>query len=63
MFYELEPIDDNILKTLIDDPLDRDFEVNKFLTILDSIGGNRCFAIDGQWGTGKTFFVKQCKIS
>ena len=42
--------------------LGRNTEIINFIRLLDSIKSNFSIAIDNDWGTGKTFFVKQAKM-
>lgn len=60
--YELQPTSENILLTLEDDLIDRNEVSFRFLELLDSLEGSHTIAIDGKWGSGKTFFVKQLKM-
>lgn len=54
--------EENLKKSLINDITGRNKNIISFIDLL-----NRCendtwtIAIDGKWGAGKTFFVKQCK--
>lgn len=57
--YELKATEENIFKTFNDDMFDRNKEVFKFAEMLNSIENNFSIAIDADWGSGKTFFVKQ----
>lgn len=59
---ELLPTKENIFNTLIDDPFGRDEEIASFLNLLITIEGHFVISIDGKWGTGKTFFIKQCEL-
>lgn len=56
---ELAPTIENILQTLSDDVLKRNEDVVHFYRLLYSLGGYSAIALDGQWGSGKTFFVNQ----
>ena len=56
---ELAPTIENILQTLSDDVLKRNEDVIHFYKLLYSLGGYSAIALDGQWGSGKTFFVNQ----
>lgn len=58
--YELKPTDENIKNVMLSNVLDRNKTVNQFLKILYSLNEQYSLCIDGNWGTGKTFFVKQC---
>lgn len=56
---ELQPTDENIIATLHADKFGRNNYVKFFSHLLDNIDYNGAIAVDGQWGCGKTFFVKQ----
>ena len=60
--YELKATKENIYNTLIHNTLHRNEDIAGFINILDDIEGNFSIAIDGDWGSGKTFFVKQLKV-
>lgn len=57
--YELKPTKENILNTYKNDGIKRNEKINNFINILCSINDNCSIAINGEWGSGKTFFVKQ----
>ena len=57
--YELELNEENIKKTLESDVLGRNCSIYNFLDLIYSIDAKSTISIDGDWGTGKTFFVKQ----
>lgn len=57
--YELELNEENIKKTLESDVLGRNCSIYNFLDLIYSINAKCTISIDGDWGTGKTFFVKQ----
>lgn len=59
---ELMPSFDNLFETFVDNAIGRNRDIWDFCRILDSIEGTYCIALDGQWGSGKTFFVKQAKM-
>lgn len=56
------PTDNIILECLANDTLGRNEDVARFCSILDSFQECTVIAIDGAWGSGKTFFVKQAKM-
>lgn len=60
--YELEPNEDNIKETLITDVLGRNNSLINFFNLIYSINTKCSICIDGDWGTGKTFFVKQAEF-
>ena len=51
--------DQKILDTLKNNPLGRNQQLDTFIGLLNSINKNAILSIDGEWGSGKTFFVKQ----
>lgn len=57
--YELDINEENIKNTIISDVLGRNGSIYNFLNLLYSINTKCTISIDGDWGTGKTFFVKQ----
>lgn len=59
---ELMPTDENILTSLEEDIFKRNQDLGYFIQLLDSIEGPYSIAINGSWGSGKTFFVKQAKM-
>lgn len=59
---ELMPTDENILKSLQEDIFERNQELQYFIKLLNSIEGPYSIAVNGTWGSGKTFFVKQAKM-
>ena len=59
---ELKPTYENLLNTYLKDTLGRNKDVFLFAQILNTIDDSCSIAIDGAWGSGKTFFVKQVKM-
>lgn len=45
-----------------EDLLDRNKDLKNFCRLLQLQQGMSSIAIDGRWGSGKTFFVKQCAL-
>ena len=60
--YELRPTDRNIALTFRDDKIGRNSDVINFAKILNTTDTACTIALDGKWGSGKTFFVKQTKM-
>lgn len=60
--YDLKPTHENLMKTFTEDTVGRNIDVLRFVTILNAIEGSCAVALDGNWGSGKTFFVKQTKM-
>ncbi len=59
---ELQPTYENLISTFNDDLLDRNQFLYRFIELLDAVEDGCVIAIDNQWGSGKTFFVKQAKL-
>ncbi len=60
--YDLQATQQNVKQTFITNAIDRNSDITRFCSILDSINGSCSIALDGKWGSGKTFFVKQAKM-
>ena len=59
---DLAATDENILSTLQEDIFRRNEKIGYFLKLLNFIEGSFTIALDGQWGSGKTFFIKQSQL-
>ena len=59
---EMQPTHENVFETLIHGRIGRTDDVFRFVEFLNSIDGSFSVALDGRWGSGKTFFVKQVKM-
>lgn len=59
---DLIPNDQNLKKTLEQDKIERNVSIFKFISVLNKIKGHYSLALDGEWGSGKTFFVKQTQM-
>lgn len=59
---ELSPSIENITSTLVSNALKRNIDVERFIKCLENVSGNTSISLDGDWGCGKTFFVKQTKL-
>ena len=57
--YELEANDINIHNSLIDDKIGNQEYLSSLIRLISNIDDNEVICIDGDWGVGKTFFVKQ----
>lgn len=51
----------NLRESYIEDVLDRNRHIHNFISILFNIEKGGVIAIDGDWGSGKTYFVHQVK--
>ena len=60
--YSLQPTDENAVKLLKENPISRNPSVFRFVELLENVQENCTIAINGDWGTGKTLFVKQVKL-
>lgn len=59
MNIELKPTYENIIKTIKTDVLGRNTILKRFVKALYLIKGPSIISLNGEWGAGKTFFVKQ----
>lgn len=59
---EIKPSTENVLNMLEKDAIGRNKYVTTFIEMLDNIDDNFTIFINGDWGTGKTFFVKQVSM-
>lgn len=61
--FSLNPTNDNALEMLKTDSLGRNGLLFRFIELLGKLD-DECWtvAVDGDWGSGKTFFVKQAKL-
>lgn len=60
--YEMLPTEENIIETLYNDPINRNKDIVYFYNILQAQEAAGAIAIDGRWGSGKTFFVRQTQM-
>ena len=60
--YDLKPTYENLYQTFLDDIIKRNQDVFRFVTALDALEDSCSIALDGNWGSGKTFFIKQAKM-
>ena len=60
--YELKPTHENLISVFLKDPIGRNSDVLSFAELLNTVEGNCSISLDGSWGSGKTFFVKQVKM-
>ena len=58
-----EPCDEELQKLIIHDPLGRNQDINAMLNLLQNIEGGLSIFLDGNWGTGKTYFVRSLKLA
>ena len=60
--YEIQPTHENLIKTFQNDAIGRNESLFNFLTLLNEMEQCTSIALEGYWGSGKTFFVKQTKL-
>ena len=58
----LESNKKNLYETLLNDTIDRNDELFYFVKLINEIEGGNVIAINGAWGSGKTFFIKHAKM-
>ncbi|MCI8347372.1 MAG: hypothetical protein HFJ12_05465 [Bacilli bacterium] len=59
--YELEPNDENLKETIEKNFLGRNSKLVMLSKLLVNVKENLTISVDGKWGSGKTFFIKQFK--
>lgn len=59
---DLTPTNENVYNSLINDSIGRGEFVRQFVKMLNAIEDNCTIALEGNWGSGKTLFVKQVKM-
>ena len=59
---DLEPTEKNIIDSFVRNSVGRNDSLLKFIEMLNYQDDSYSIALDGRWGSGKTFFVKQCKL-
>lgn len=52
---------ENLLKTYTEDHICRNVFLHRFIDLLSRLDESTIIALDGSWGSGKTFFVRQIK--
>lgn len=61
--FEEKDSEKNLIKTMVLDPIERNIELVYFIRLLSSMGvDNKIIAVNGRWGSGKTFFLKQFQL-
>ncbi len=61
--YSYKPTDENVLRLLNSDVIGRTQDIRQFMILLTNMEDD-CYsiALNGEWGSGKTFFIKQIKM-
>lgn len=57
--FELKANEENVKLTMRNNWIGRNAEIKNFLQLLDCLEDNTSIALDAEWGSGKTFFIKQ----
>lgn len=60
--FSTKPTSSNALKMFANDGVERNQYIARFINLLDAIEDDCTIALDGDWGSGKTFFTKQGKL-
>ena len=60
--FELLPTEENLIDTLCKDTIDRNKDIVYFYKLLQAQETAGMIAIDGRWGSGKTFFACQTQM-
>lgn len=59
----LEATDENILNSISNNTYSRNDDVKDFIEALDAIEGNMFISLDGRWGEGKSFYIRQVELA
>ena len=59
--YDIDPSVPNIIDSIKHNDTGRNNSLYYFLKLLNTQKGSWSVAIDGKWGAGKSFFLRQCK--
>ena len=59
----LEATDENILNSIKNNDYQRNSDVRDFIEALDTIEGNMFISLDGRWGEGKSFYIRQIEMA
>lgn len=60
--FDLSPTKDNLIRTYENDTIQRNNYLHRFIELINSIDDGFSIGLGGNWGSGKTFFVKQTKM-
>lgn len=60
--HELRATRENLLSTFESDAIGRNKDVLRFCNIISHLDYAASIALDGRWGSGKTFYIKQAKM-
>lgn len=60
--YDIQPTTSNLVSSIENDVTGRNTNLYNLLKLLNTQEDSWSIAINGRWGTGKTFFIKQCQL-
>lgn len=60
--FDLSPTNDNLINTYKNNTICRNNYLHRFIELINSIEDGFSVGLGGNWGSGKTFFVKQAKM-
>ncbi len=60
--YDMQLTEENLVDSIEKDYLGENKKLSKLIDILNSLNSNVVISIDGNWGIGKTIFVKQLEL-
>lgn len=60
--FDLMPTKENLIDVLQKNLIGRNKDLAYFYELLLAQEGTSSIAIDGRWGSGKTFFIKQAEL-
>lgn len=60
--YDIEPTKANLVASIRKDVTGRNGSLSNLIRLLNHQDDSWSIAINGSWGSGKTFFVKQCQL-
>ncbi len=61
--FEERDNDTNLIKTMVQDSIQRNIELVYFIRKLSTLEeGSKIIAVNGKWGSGKTFFLRQFQL-
>lgn len=59
---DLPPTRERLLELIKADPINRNADLSDLIELLDSVEGPFTIFLDSDWGSGKTFFVRQLEL-
>ncbi|WP_375663931.1 P-loop NTPase fold protein, partial [Bartonella sp. CL63NXGY] len=60
--YDIEPTRANVIISIQKNITGRNSSLGNLIRLLNRQNDSWSIAINGSWGSGKTFFVKQCQL-